>query len=100
MKAGGFDAVIGNPPYRMLQPHNTEEQELEYLKENYVAAEFKIELFHLFLQRGVSLLKKEGFHGHIVPTTLLNNVYAEKPSAMVNGTMRHPKHFCRRGSSV
>jgi hypothetical protein len=77
MKAGGFDAVVGNPPYRMLQPHNTEEQELEYLKENYVAAEFKIELFHLFLQRGVSLLKKYGYHGHIVPTTLLNNVYAE-----------------------
>lgn len=77
LKAGGFDAVIGNPPYRMLQPHNTEEQELEYLKENYVAAEFKIELFHLFLQRGVSLLNKHGYHGHIVPTTLLNNVYAE-----------------------
>ena len=77
MKAGGFDAVVGNPPYRMLQPHNTEEQELQYLKENYVAAEFKIELFHLFLQRGVSLLKKYGYHGHIVPTTLLNNVYAE-----------------------
>lgn len=77
MKAGGFDAVIGNPPYRMLQPHNTEEQELAYLKENYVAAEFKIELFHLFLQRGVSLLRKHGFYGQIVPTTLLNNVYAE-----------------------
>jgi hypothetical protein len=77
MKAGGFDAVIGNPPYRMLQPHNTEEQELDYLKAHYLAAEFKIELFHLFLQRGVSLLKKDGFHGHIVPTTLLNNVYAE-----------------------
>jgi hypothetical protein len=61
----------------MLQPHNTEEQELDYLKAHYVAAEFKIELFHLFLQRGVSLLRKDGFHGHIVPTTLLNNVYAE-----------------------
>jgi hypothetical protein len=78
MKAGGFDAVIGNPPYRMLQPHNTEVQELDYLKENYVAADFKIELFHMFLQRGVSLLKAGGLHGHIVPTTLLNNVYAEK----------------------
>jgi len=77
MKAGGFDAVIGNPPYRMLQPHNTEEQELDYLKAHYVAAEFKIELFHLFLQRGVSLLKKDGYYGQIVPTTLLNNVYAE-----------------------
>jgi len=77
MKAGGFDAVVGNPPYRMLQPHNTEPEELTYLKEHYVAAEFKIELFHLFLQRGVTLLKSSGYHGHIVPTTLLNNVYAE-----------------------
>ena len=77
MKAGGFDAVVGNPPYRMLQPHNTEPEELTYLKEHYVAAEFKIELFHLFLQRGVTLLKSGGYHGYIVPTTLLNNVYAE-----------------------
>lgn len=77
MSAGGFDAVIGNPPYRMLQPHNTEKPELEYLKEHYVAAAFKIELFHLFLQRGVSLLKQGGLHGYIIPTTLLNNVYAQ-----------------------
>jgi type I restriction-modification system DNA methylase subunit len=77
-KAGGFDAVIGNPPYRMLQPNNTEEPILNYLRNNYIAAEFKIELFHLFLQRGISLLKQGGFHGHIVPTTVLNNVYAEK----------------------
>lgn len=75
---GGFDAVIGNPPYRMLQPHNTEEIILKYLRERYVAAEFKVELFHLFLQRGVALLKEGGYHGYIVPTTILNNVYAEK----------------------
>jgi len=73
----GFDAVIGNPPYRMLQPHNTDDSVLAYLRKNYVAAEFKIELFHLFLQRGVSLLKEGGYLGHIVPTTILNNVYAQ-----------------------
>lgn len=78
MAAGGFDAVIGNPPYRMLQPHNTEEAELAYVRARYVSAEFKIELFHLFLQRGVSLLHEGGRLGFIVPTTILNNVYAEK----------------------
>jgi hypothetical protein len=76
-KDGGFDAVIGNPPYRMLQPHNTGDSVLAYLRKNYVAAEFKIEMFHLFLQRGVSLVRDACYHGHIVPTTLLNNVYAE-----------------------
>src|SRR5439155_2812947 len=28
-------------------------------------------------QRGVQMLKEGGYHGHIVPTTILNNVYAE-----------------------
>lgn len=77
MKRGGFDAVIGNPPYRMLQPHNTDSQTLEYLRGHYVAADFKIEMFHLFLQRAVSLVKDHGFQSFIVPTTILNNVYAE-----------------------
>jgi len=75
--AGGFDAVVGNPPYRMLQPHNTTEQVLAYLRGHFVAAEFKIDFFHLFLQRAVSLLKPGGHLGYIVPTTLLNNVYVE-----------------------
>jgi hypothetical protein len=75
--AGGFDAVIGNPPYRMMQPHNTEIEILEYLRKKYLAAEYKIEMFHMFLQLGVLLLKQGGFHGFIVPTTILNNVYAE-----------------------
>jgi len=76
-KNPGFDAVIGNPPYRMLQPHNTDKQTLDYLKKNYIAAEFKIELFHMFFQKGISLLKNGGYHGYIIPTTVLNNVYAE-----------------------
>ncbi len=77
MKAGGFDAVIGNPPYRMLQPHNTIQAELDYLRTNYVAAEFKIDLFHLFLQKSVNLLNNTGLLGFIIPTSLLNNVYAQ-----------------------
>ena len=74
---GGFDAIVGNPPYRMLQPHNTDTGTLTYLRSHYVAADFKIELFHLFLQRAVSLVKSGGFQSYIVPTTVLNNVYAE-----------------------
>jgi len=77
MQSGGFDAIVGNPPYRMLQPNNTDKQTLEYLRGHYLAAEFKIELFHLFLQRAVSYLREGGRLGYIVPTTLLNNVYAE-----------------------
>ncbi len=74
---GGFDVVIGNPPYRMLQPHNTEQGVLEYLRHKYLVAEFKMELFHMFLQLGISILSERGFHGFIIPATILNNVHAE-----------------------
>ena len=74
---GGFDCIIGNPPYRMLQPNNTSSDALSYLRSNYVAAEFKIEFFHLFLQRAISLLKEGGHTSYILPSTVLNNVYAE-----------------------
>lgn len=77
MKQGGFDCVIANPPYRMLQPHNTPLNVLLYLRRHYVAAEFKIDLFHMFLQRAASLLKDGGYFSYIVPTTILNNVHAE-----------------------
>jgi len=74
----GFDACVGNPPYRMLQPHNTDQSDLDYFREHYVSADFKIELFHLFLQCGTSLLHDSGCLAFIVPSSLLNNVYAEK----------------------
>jgi hypothetical protein len=62
----------------MIQPHNTSQTEIDHYRERYVAADFKIELFHLFLQQGTSLLSTSGCLGYIVPTTILNNVYAEK----------------------
>jgi len=78
MSKGGFDAIVGNPPYRMIQPHNTEENLLKYIKEKFEVASFKIDLFHLFINQGLKLTKKEGYLSYITPTTILNNVYAEK----------------------
>ncbi|MFH1070449.1 MAG: N-6 DNA methylase, partial [Candidatus Glassbacteria bacterium] len=77
MKDGGFDCVIGNPPYKMLQPHNTSQEILSYLRTHYLAAKFKIDFFHLFLQGAIGLLKEKGYLSYILPTTILNNVYAE-----------------------
>ena len=76
-KQGGFDAVIGNPPYRMMQPKDTEVSIFDYFKNNHNVAEFKIDLFHLFFQKGVRIAKEEGLIGYITPSTLLNNVYVE-----------------------
>jgi type I restriction-modification system DNA methylase subunit len=85
MGRGGFDAVVGNPPYRMLQPHNTSDELLRYLRKHFFAADFKIDLFHLFMQRGISLLRFTGMLGYIVPTTVLNNVYVESLREWIMG---------------
>ena len=71
---GGFDVVIGNPPYVICQPSNTNNEILEFYKTFHVAS-YKIDLFHLFFEKSISLLKSDGKLGFITPNTYLNNKY-------------------------
>ncbi|MFH1336392.1 MAG: N-6 DNA methylase, partial [Candidatus Zixiibacteriota bacterium] len=68
MKTGGFDAVIGNPPYVTLGNDFFSDSVLSYLN-SYQVAQYKTDLFHLFIQRGIDLLKTDGFLGYITPNT-------------------------------
>jgi hypothetical protein len=74
----GFDVVIGNPPYKMIQPNNTSLQEISHMKSVYPFADFKIDLFHLFFQIGGFIGNENSFLSFIAPSSLLNNVYADK----------------------
>ncbi|MDR2917397.1 MAG: Eco57I restriction-modification methylase domain-containing protein [Tannerella sp.] len=75
--AGDFDVVIGNPPYVLCQPSNTDAATLNYYK-TYQVASYKIDLFHLFFEQGIKLLKANGRLGYITPNTYLTNTYVEK----------------------
>ena len=70
-----FDIVIGNPPYMLLQPENTPRDLLDHFKQEYVIAQYKIDTYHLFFQKGISLLKEGGYFGFITPNTYLMNIY-------------------------
>lgn len=72
---GGFDIVIGNPPYKLCQPSNTEEYFLNYYKKHYSVASYKIDLFHLFFEKGIALVKSNGVLSYITPNTYLTNKY-------------------------
>ncbi len=78
MKEGGFDVVVGNPPYLLLQPQNTPEELLQYIKDKFSIAQYKIDDFHLFIERGISLLRQGGCLGFITPNTYLMNTYTTK----------------------
>jgi hypothetical protein len=77
LKKGGFDCVIGNPPYVLIGKDIHSAPELSYLN-HYKVAQYKTDLFHLFLQRGVDLLGYRGLLGFIVPNPWLTLKFTEK----------------------
>ena len=74
---GGFDVVIGNPPYLLCQPSNTDAKKLNYFHK-YEVSSYKIDLFHLFFEKSIILLKEKGKLGFITPNTYLTNKYIQK----------------------
>jgi hypothetical protein len=74
MKAGGFDCVIGNPPYvRQESLSNIK----EYLKQNYEAFDGAADLYAYFMEQGVKLLRDGGGFSFIVSSSFLRATYGE-----------------------
>lgn len=80
--ANGFDVVIGNPPYitykgkEVVDITDAEVKQLISLYPN--SAEYKVNSYALFTERGVNLLKKNGTLAYIIPSTILQNKYLKK----------------------
>ncbi|WP_010665271.1 Eco57I restriction-modification methylase domain-containing protein [Marinilabilia salmonicolor] len=73
---GGFDVIIGNPPYVMLQNLETREV-FDYALNKYISAKYKIDTYQLFTERSIKLLKQNGLLGFITPNTFLKNIHSE-----------------------
>jgi type I restriction-modification system DNA methylase subunit len=68
---GGFDVVIGNPPY---VAKTFDEIFKSYLKTNYQTAQYQLDLYVAFMEKAVVVLKKSGTVGFIVPNSWLKNL--------------------------
>ena len=67
IKAGGFDAVIGNPPWG-----GDIDRELKYFHFKYPATtQDHTDVFKLFIEAGIRLAQDNGFASMIVPNTVL-----------------------------
>ena len=69
MKNGGFDAVIGNPPYIRIQAMKEwAPVEVEFYKIRYdSASKGNYDIYVVFVEKGLSLLNEKGRLGFILP---------------------------------
>ncbi len=75
MKDGGFDIIIGNPPYVRIQTLN--KIDVEYFNQNFKSATGNYDIYALFTEKSVSLLKESGIHGFIMPHKFFQASYGE-----------------------
>ncbi len=70
---GGFDVIIGNPPY--VPTEYIAEIDKTYLEKNYQSAFGRMNLYPIFYEKGIQVLRKNGVLGFITPYTILKNQY-------------------------
>jgi type I restriction-modification system DNA methylase subunit len=71
MKSGGFDCVIGNPPYGADYSSN----EKDFFQNKYTYKKGKPETYIFFIERGIEILIQKGLLGYITPNAWLTNYY-------------------------
>jgi len=74
MKAGGFDAVIGNPPYIRMEGFK---EIKDYLKTIYASHNERSDLYAYFIERAHKLLNSQGQFGMIVSNKFLRANYGK-----------------------
>jgi len=80
MKTGGFDAVIGNPPYiRIQEMKEWSPLEVEFYKNRYISAsKGNYDIYVVFIEKALSLLNSTGRMGFILPNKFFATDYGKR----------------------
>jgi type I restriction-modification system DNA methylase subunit len=92
MNRGGFDVVVGNPPYGA----EFDEPTKSFLSQNYTCQSYQLDSYLLFLERSIKdLLLPGGLFGMIIPNPWLTNLLQQNTRRFVtqNTTIREIVHF-------
>jgi len=69
----GFDIIVGNPPYFSI----SNDSKLKEVNENYTIFKQSADIYTLFIERGLQILRPEGRLGFIVSNKWLRAAYGE-----------------------
>ena len=72
---GGFDVVIGNPPYVRVQ--NLKQTEVDHYFNSYITPSGKLDISILFFERGYSLLNDNGILSYISTSQWMQTDYGK-----------------------
>jgi hypothetical protein len=74
MKHGGFDVVIGNPPYVRQESIS---QFKDYFQKHYESFDGVADLYVYFMEKGLRVLREGGYYSIIVSSSFLRTNFAE-----------------------
>jgi type I restriction-modification system DNA methylase subunit len=94
---GGFDVVIGNPPYVNVELMSKEEK--EYYSAHYTTFYKRSDMFSLFIDISLSRLTLAGKVSFIVPSQIFNNLSYKKIREVILSN-KWLKEICYVGSNV
>jgi type I restriction-modification system DNA methylase subunit len=73
MRDGGFDAIVGNPPYVRIQ--GFPRKQIDYLTRHYQSTTGNFDLYTVFVERAYGLLRECGLFGQILPNKFFKTDY-------------------------
>ncbi|MBQ8677551.1 MAG: N-6 DNA methylase [Alphaproteobacteria bacterium] len=71
MNSGGFDVIVGNPPYVSIEMITDKDK--KYYESKYTTAVMRFDLYSLFIEQSYNILNNHGKLGFIIPAKYLNN---------------------------
>ena len=78
---GGFDIVIGNPPY--INVENLDEKTKDYLFTNYSTCQGRTDIYIGFIEKSIALMNCNGVTSFIIPYSYTNQNYGELSRKML-----------------
>lgn len=81
---GGFDVIIGNPPYLRIQGMQKSQAEMiPFYRKSFESAQGSFDLYALFIERGYKFLSSKGQLVYIVPNKFFQASFGKKLREMI-----------------